>query len=338
MDNLESSLNTFPIDVIVPWVDTTDEAWINRYENTLNKPFKRSKRWSPESAPPDAELSLCLKLIRKNMPWIRNLFILTQQQDPKCRTENEILIDHSDIGLGLVFNSSAFEPSIYKVPGLSEHFLYLNDDFYVVRKVTRDLFFTDEGKTIIQFKEDSNPNDNLWTKTIKKTLKLYGSNKYFTSPHTPYAFTKSQMIAAEKLFPKSWEDSRNALERGDPGEINALVATFLTSKRNSTAIFDSESNLKYIYSDFAMDIGMFRHWFNINPPHVVCINAFNTTKEELYDSIEKTPRLYTNIIFSKNFYHSIYKTSCVYKNEILYIIIILIILICIYKSFTSSSP
>ena len=320
MDNLESSLNTFPIDVVVPWVDTTDEAWINRYENTLNKPFKRSERWSPESAPPDTELSLCLKLIRKNMPWIRNVFILTQQQDPKCRTENEILIDHSDIGLGLVFNSCAFEPSIYKIPGLSEHFLYLNDDVYFVRKVPRDLFFTDEGKTIIQIEEDSNPSDNIFAKTNKNTLKLYGSKKYLQLPHTHRSLTKSQMIAAEKLFPKSWEDSRNALVRGDPGEINALVATFITSIENSTAILDSKSNIKYIYSDFPMDIGMFRHWFNINPPHVVCINAFNSTKEELYDSIEKPPRLYPNIIFSKDFYRSIYKTSCVHINEILYII------------------
>ena len=334
MDNLKSCLNTFPIDVVIAWVDTTDEEWINRYEKTLNKRFKRSERWSPESAAPDTELSLCLKLIRKNMPWIRNVFILTQQQDPKCRTENEILIDHSDIGLGLVFNSCAFEPSLYKIPGLSEHFLYLNDDFYVVRKVTRDLFFTDEGKTIIQFKEDSNPKDNLWTKTVKNTLKLYGSKKYFTSPHTPYAFTKSQMIAAEKLFPKSWEDSRNALERGDPGEINPAVATFLTSKRNSTAIFDSESNLKYIYSDFAMDIGMFRHWFNINPPHVVCINSFNTTKKELYDSIEKTSSLYINLIFSKKMYDSIDSSLCI--NVILYIIILILIVRCIYKLFKRS--
>ena len=314
MDNLESSLNTFPIDVVIPWVDTTDEAWINRYENTLNKRFKRSERWSPESTTPDAELSLCLKLIRKNMQWIRNVFILTQQQDPKCRTENEILIDHSDIGLGYVFNSSAFEPSLYKIPGLSEHFLYFNDDFYAVRKLTRDLFFTDEGKTIIQFEEPSFVIDNTWTKTVKNTLKLYGSkNLNLQIPHTPYALTKSQMIAAEKLSPKSWEDSRNALVRGDKGEINCVLATYITSIENSTAIKDTNHNLIYTYSDFPMDIRMFNHWFNIYPPHVICINTFNTTKEELYDSIEKTSSLYINLI--------------------LYILILILIVKCIYKLF-----
>ena len=335
MDNLKSYLNTFPIDVVITWVDTTDEAWINRYENTLNKRFKRSERWSPEYAPPDAELSLCLKLIRKNIPWIRNVFILTQQQDPKCRTENEILIDHSDIGLGLVFNAFAIEPSLHKIPGLSEHFLYFNDDFYAVRKLTRDLFFTDEGKTIIQFEEPSYVDENIWTKTVKNTLELYGSKKLsFQIQHTPYALTKSQMTAAEKLFPKSWADSRNALVRGDKGEINSLVATYITSIENSTAIKDLNHNLKYTFSDSPMDIRMFNHWFNIYPPHVICINSFNTTKKELYDSIEKTSSLYINLIFSKNLYASI--DSSLYINVILYIIILLLIVRCIYKLFKRS--
>lgn len=283
---------SFPIDVVITWVDTTDEAWIKRYENTLKKPFKRSVRWSPERAPPDTELSLCLKLIRKNVPWVRNVFILTQQQDPKCRTKNEILIDHSEIGLGLVFNVLAIEPSLHKIPGLSEHFLYFNDDFYAVRKLTRDLFFTDEGKTIVQF-EEHNENDNIWNKTIRHTLKIYNSNNLkLIVPHTPYALTKSQMTEAERQFPEYWEKSRNALLRGDQGEINSIMATYIHSLRNSTAIQDTASNLKYVYIEYPIDIKMFTHWFNIYPPHIICINEFNTTKKELYDSIEKTPALY----------------------------------------------
>lgn len=304
---------SFPIDVVITWVDTTDEAWIKRYENTLKKPFKRSERWSPECAPPDSELSLCLKLIRKNMTWVRNVFIVTQQQTPDCITKNEILIDHSEMGLGPVFNSLAIESSLHKIPGLSEHFLYLNDDFYVVRKLTRDLFFTNDGRTILQIEEQFyGTYNNIWIKTIKNTLKLYNSNNLnLIIPHTPYPFTKSQMTEAERQFPESWEKSRNVLVRGQEGEINPLIATYIHSIRNSTAIQDTNCNLRYILSSYSIDIRMFTHWFNICPPHIVCINWFNTTKKELYDSIEKTPALYVKLA--------------------LYLIIILIVVIAIYK-------
>lgn len=308
MDNPGS----FPIDVVITWVDTTDEAWIKRYENTLKKPFKRSERWSPESAPPDSELSLCLKLIRKNMKWVRNVFIVTQQQTPGCITKNEILIDHSEMGLGPVFNSLAIETSLHKIPGLSEHFIYLNDDFYVVREVTRDLFFTNDGRTILQFEEQFFGSGTTWRKTIKHTLKIYNSNNLnLVVPHIPYTLTKSQMTEAEMFLPESWEKSRNTLVRGTQGEISPIIATYIISIRNSTAIQDTNCNLRYVTSAYPIDIRMFNHWFNIYPPHVVCINWFNTTKKELYDSIEKTPSLYIKLA--------------------LYLIIILIVVIAIYK-------
>jgi len=308
MDNPDS----FPVDVVITWVDTTDEAWIKRYENTLKKPFKRSERWSPECAPPDSELSLCLKLIRKNMTWVRNVFIVTQQQTPDCITKNEILIDHSEMGLGPVFNSVSIESSLHKIPGLSEHFLYFNDDFYVVREVTRDLFFTDEGKTVIQLMEQFYGTNNIWNKTIKRTLKLYNSdNLNLINPHTPYPLTKTQINETERQFPELWEKSRNVLLRGSKEEIHPIMGTYTFSLKNSTAIQDTNCNLRYTYSAYPIDIRMFTHWFNICPPHIVCINWFNTTKKELYDSIEKTPSLYIKLA--------------------LYLIIILIVVIAIYK-------
>jgi len=304
--------DSFPVDIVITWVDTTDEAWIKRYENTLKKPFKRSERWSPECAPPDTELSLCLKLIRKNMTWVRNVFIVTQQQTPDCITKNEILIDHSEMGLGPVFNSLAIESSLHKIPGLSEHFLYLNDDFYVVREVTRDLFFTNDGRTILQFEEQFFGSGTTWRKTIKHTLKIYNSNNLnLVVPHIPYTLTKSQMTEAERQLPESWEKSRNALVRGTQGEISPIIATYINSIRNSTAIQDTNCNLRYVTSAYPIDIRMFNHWFNIYPPHIICINWFNTTKKELYDSIEKTPALYVKLA--------------------LYLIIILIVVIAIYK-------
>ena len=188
--------------------DTTDLEWRERYEYALKQPFTRTSRWSPEHAAPDTELALCLKLIRRNLTWIRNIFIVTQQQDPSCRTENEILVDHSTIGLSDVFNSHAIEAALHRIPGLAEHFIYYNDDVYTVRPLKRNHFFNDEGKTLVRM--NSMPSINRLFHSSARTAKLYGSKgkNVLYMLHVPHPLTKTQMIAAESKFPQHWNDTR----------------------------------------------------------------------------------------------------------------------------------
>lgn len=287
----------FPIDIVITWVDTTDELWKKRYETTLNKPFRRSQRWSPDNAPPDTELSLCLKLIRLNVPWVRKIFIVTQQQDPKCRTENEIIIDHSSMGLGPVFNSLAIESALHRIPGLSEHFLYYNDDFFTVKTLTRDLFFTNTGNTIAHLETIKYTKDKIFRETNEHTLRMYNSKNLNLVPkHTPQALTITQMTSAEARFPKEWVNSRNAHVRGEKGEINVILATCVHTIQNGTGTNDDLDTLKCIYSAHTVDIRLIGHWFNINPPHIICINSFNSRKQDLYDSIEKRTGLFIKLV------------------------------------------
>lgn len=55
------------------------------------------------------------------------------------------IVDHMDIFEDPtdlpVFNSNAIETQIYRIPGLSRHFLYLNDDFLLINDVTVSDFF-----------------------------------------------------------------------------------------------------------------------------------------------------------------------------------------------------
>ena len=39
------------------------------------------------------------------------------------------------------FNSSVIELFLHKIPGLSEHFIYVNDDFYAWSPMTQNDFF-----------------------------------------------------------------------------------------------------------------------------------------------------------------------------------------------------
>lgn len=285
----------YPVDVVLTWVDTTDVKWKERYEHTLKQPFTQSARWSPENCPPDTELALCLKLIRQNLTWVRNVFIVTQQQDPACRTENEILIDHSSLGLGLVFNSCAIEAALHRIPGLAEHFIYYNDDFYTVRPLTRSQFFNAEGKTLVRYRTLPLLLVNSeFFKANKRTVQLYGSkHKNICMLHAPYPLTKTQMIAAESMFPLYWNDTRQTTARyGHEREIAPVLATTIHAVHTNTARRAKSGSLNIAFEG---DRYFETDRYFIPSPHIVCINAFNGTEKELVDMIER-PKLPLEIL------------------------------------------
>ena len=83
-----------------------------------------------------------LELVRRHLPWVRRIYVLTRRpQVPECLQPGEVVVFHEAVGLrGHTFNSHAIEASLHMLPGLSEHFLYLNDDFYVKRPCSRRRF------------------------------------------------------------------------------------------------------------------------------------------------------------------------------------------------------
>ena len=91
----------------------------------------------------------CLALLRLHLPWLRRIYVLTRSpQIPDCLAPDEIVVHHDALGLGQTFNSHAIEASLHRIPGLSEHFLYCNDDFYVRRPVSRRAFFSTEPPSV----------------------------------------------------------------------------------------------------------------------------------------------------------------------------------------------
>ncbi len=92
------------------------------------------------------ELKYSLRSVEKFAPWIRNIIIVTDNQipdwldvsNPKIR-----IVNHSDILPEMAlptFNASAIETSLHKIPDLSEHFLFANDDMFFGNHVDKKFF------------------------------------------------------------------------------------------------------------------------------------------------------------------------------------------------------
>jgi len=143
----------FPIDAVIPWVDGNDPALNAKrakyvdLSQVANEDVAGATRYKSIG-----EIYYCVASILKFAPWINRIYIITDGQDPKIKSEKVSIVDHSTIFKGHedklpIFNSNAIETFIWNIPELSEHFIYFNDDFFLVKDVQPEDFFRD-GKVV----------------------------------------------------------------------------------------------------------------------------------------------------------------------------------------------
>ncbi|XP_016390279.1 N-acetylglucosamine-1-phosphotransferase subunits alpha/beta-like [Sinocyclocheilus rhinocerous] len=95
------------------------------------------------------ELRYSLRSIEKHAPWVRHIFIITNGQIPSwLNLDNPrvSVVTHQDIFQNQThlptFSSPAIETHIHRIPGLSQKFIYLNDDVMFGKDVWPDDFYS----------------------------------------------------------------------------------------------------------------------------------------------------------------------------------------------------
>ena len=147
---------TFPIDVVYTWVDGNDPSWLRRRNATLGLPsagdeadagIRSAARFRDRD-----ELRYSLRSIDLFAPWVNRIWIVTDQQVPDWLDLGHPrvrVVDHREIfrdpGVLPTFNSHAIETQLHHVDGLSEQFLYLNDDVFFGRLIGPQTFFNAGG-------------------------------------------------------------------------------------------------------------------------------------------------------------------------------------------------
>ena len=138
-----------PIDFVVTWVDSSDIEWQKSKNETLNKINGTHEKFDYEkNRYRDIEcFKYWFRCVEKNAPWVRKIFVVTNGQKPEwLNTKNEkiVLIKHSDYieqEFLPTFNSNAIEAKLHLIPGLSEQFVYFNDDMFLINKTKPSDFF-----------------------------------------------------------------------------------------------------------------------------------------------------------------------------------------------------
>lgn len=143
------------IDAVILWVDGNDPVLSEkraRYAGDFER--GRDDLAAPTRFASVGEIHWCVRSINRFAPWIRKIWIVTDGQDP--RVESGIpceVVDHKVLYRGCesslpVFNSISIESMIWRIPGLSEKFIYFNDDLALAAPCTEEDFFTEDGKVV----------------------------------------------------------------------------------------------------------------------------------------------------------------------------------------------
>ena len=253
---------THDIDIVYLWVDGNDPAWQAKKDAFVGKtdesnPINCEGRYANND-----ELKYSLRSIEMYAPWIRNVFIVTDNQVPEwLDTSNPQIkiIDHRDLlpeRCLPCFNSSLLEKYLYRIPGLAERFIFSNDDMLLNKPVSSGVFFASDGLPIIRLTRK--PFRKLrwyWREVIcKKPLKNYSKKidhssllverkygHYFTGmPHhniDAYSRSYYQQIVEEVLYEEYRANDASHIRNNN--DIHRSVINYM-------ALAERRGHLRYV--------------------------------------------------------------------------------------------
>ena len=140
------------MDAVITYVDGNDPFWKADYQKYTNVPImdKRFRDWGT--------LKYLLRGIHKYMPFVDNVYLVVSHpsQVPSwADQENLHIVLHKDIipaEFLPTFNSNPIEMHLHRIEGLSEEYLYFNDDLFPVAECLAEDFFRN-GKGVLGFKK-----------------------------------------------------------------------------------------------------------------------------------------------------------------------------------------
>ncbi len=287
----------FPIDAVYTWVDDSDSSWLAKKQRYDRSPVDTSasalgSRHQTKFHNRD-ELRYSLRSIERFVPFIRNVYIVTDDQRPHWLDVSHPkinVVSHHQIFPNTdalpTFNSHAIEACLHRINGLSERYLYLNDDFFFGRPVAWSYFFTSDGRALVYLSpatvdnsaphagdtglESSFKNDRfLLQSTFGKTI----HNKVL---HAPYAQSKTVVNEMEDRYQEMFEKTRfNRFK--DTSDISVATAlaqyyAYYTNRAVLKQLTDSALKFKYINVASPLLRPTLKHILGSRSFHCFCIN------------------------------------------------------------------
>ncbi len=264
------------VDAVVTWVDGTDPKHRAKRLAALNGvdagDFSTLASGKEETRFADnGEIEFCIRSIRRHAPWIRHIHLVTDAQTPTfltpdvCASLNVSIVDHREVFRGYewvlpTFNSISIESVLWRIPNLSEHFIYFNDDVFLTQPTSIDDFFV--GESIVMRgqwrrmegtgplrwalkrrinaarKALFNRNHSMHTWPQMRAAAMAGlETRYFKAFHTPFPMRSSTL----RDYYTAHED---ALKENIRHPFRNITQHTSTSLANHLEIFDNNAEIR----------------------------------------------------------------------------------------------
>ena len=292
------------VDVVFTWVNHSDLEWRKKYNYEKSKLGESFSFFSIDEArfANHNELYYSLFAVKTYLPWVNRIYIITDGQKPEWLSEDEevIIIDHKEIidhRFLPTFNSHVIEAHLHKIPNLSEHFIYFNDDVFVGRPLSVNHFFS-HNRLASLFVSDKPINCKGEIKKFHTpTLDASQNSSALIKRTYGYEITRKLVHTYQPLkkvyFQKAWDKYNHEIVaflgnkfRGD-NDLN--LATFLVPwlAYCEGAAIDRLDICYYFNIRSPHAKIQYQKLLNLklagNPPHSFCANDFVSDENEVED-------------------------------------------------------
>ncbi|RNF51415.1 hypothetical protein EBI00_05805 [Marinomonas hwangdonensis] len=216
-----------PIDAVITWVDgnaATHRQKRQEYMAIESLPLHENAS-NPHRWMCNDEILYCIQSIENHAPWVGKIWIVVDEEGPDLSSLSESirakvhLAYHSEIFDGYTqvlptFNSLAIESMLWRIEGLSERFMYFNDDVFVTAPLAPTDIFDGvmpilRGKWV-DYSEVLN-NDEMRDDPAKfhhymqinaAQIMGFSSTELFSSAHVVHPFRRSKMAELFARYPE----------------------------------------------------------------------------------------------------------------------------------------
>ena len=237
------------VDLVYMWVDGNDPAWRAKRNQYMSGGEKKTTegvndaRWRDND-----ELRYSLRSVEKYASWVNHIYIVTDGQCPEwLDTSNPkiSIVDHKDIlpAEALpVFNSSAIESCIHRIPGLSERFILGNDDTMFTLPTSPATFFHADGSPIVRlmrFNRRKALRKGNYFGMVHRMQDLikerFGKEIYLAPHHNFDAYLRSDYeYCVENLHAEEWSATAHHRFRHEEDMHRSFVSYYMVAVGHAT--------------------------------------------------------------------------------------------------------
>ncbi len=136
-----------PIDFVITWVDGNDPEWKAEKEKYMEVENAPLQDISDSRYRPSGSLKFLFRGIEKYASWVNKVYFVTSGHVPEWLNTNNpklVVVKHSEFVPAAylpTFNVAPIEFNLHRIKGLSECFVYFNDDMFIINKTRQSDFF-----------------------------------------------------------------------------------------------------------------------------------------------------------------------------------------------------